>query len=161
MSWPVPTKYQITTPYGVRGPRWSSGHHQGVDFACPVGTPIYSPVNGKVVGVGQIQTWGPAFGRHAVIIEFKYKKKTYWLLLAHCSSDRVKIGDVVFAGQHVANSGAEGNVSGPHLHLEVQTTRWWSKIKDVNPQFVLDIPATVKPREPHKRTAKTPSKTNK
>lgn len=145
MSKPVPAHIRVSTPFGVRGPMWSSGVHQGVDFACPVGTDVFSPVTGKVVGVGS--TWGSAFGRHQIIIECKHKKKhalkarTYYVILAHCSQAFVKPGDLVKAGQRVGKSGAEGNVSGPHLHMEVQTTRSWSRKSFVDPQFVLDIPA--------------------
>lgn len=165
MSHPVPGNYKITTPYGVPGSMWSSGHHQGVDFACPVGTPVYAPIDGTVVGVGRIGTWGSAFGRHAVIIEFTWKRKKHWVLLAHCSGDSVKIGDKVVAGQRIATSGAEGNVTGAHVHLEVQTRRWWSKSTDKNPQFVLDYPAKigipiVQPTKTSVRTGKLTITTN-
>ena len=153
MVYPVPSKYPITTPYGKKGPMWSSGHHQGVDFACPVGTDIYAPIDAKVVGVGTNGTWGPNFGRHEIVLEFTAKRsallptKTYYAILAHGSQAFVKIGDVVKAGQLIGKSGAEGNVSGPHVHFEVQTSRWWTKTNDINPQFVLDWqpPAPVKP----------------
>ena len=158
MVYPVPSKYPITTPYGKKGTMWSSGHHQGVDFACPVGTDIYAPIYAKVIGVGTNATWGPNFGRHEIVLEFTAKRssllpaKTYYAVIAHGSQAFVKIGDVVKAGQLIGKSGAEGNVSGPHVHFEVQTSRWWSKTNDINPQFVLDWqpPVVAKPAAPAK-----------
>lgn len=153
---PVPSKYKITTPYGKRGPMWSSGHHQGVDYACPVGTDLIAPIDATVVGVGVQGGWGTAFGRFEIILQFVAKRgpllpaRTYYAILAHGSSSYVKIGDKVKAGQVIGKSGAEGNVSGPHLHFEVQTSRFWSKTNDVDPQFVIDYqpPASAKPVAP-------------
>lgn len=177
---PVPSKYKISTPYGKRGPMWSSGHHQGVDYACPVGTDLIAPIDAVVVGVGKQGGWGSAFGRFEIILQFTTKRspllpaKTYYAILAHGSKSFVKIGDKVKAGQVIGKSGAEGNVSGPHLHFEVQTSRFWSKTNDVNPQFVIDYqpplatnplpinptvpakPVAVKP--PAKKPAKAPAK---
>ena len=182
---PVPSKYKITTPYGKRGPMWSSGHHQGVDYACPVGTDLIAPIDAIVVGVGKQGGWGSAFGRFEIILQFTAKRsplfptKTYYAILAHGSKSFVKIGDKVKAGQVIGKSGAEGNVSGPHLHFEVQTSRFWSKTNDVDPQFVIDYqpplasnplpanptapakPSAVKPpvkKAPAKKPAKAPAK---
>lgn len=166
---PVPSKYKITTPYGKRGPMWSSGHHQGVDYACPVGTDLYAPIDAVVVGVGVQGGWGTAFGRFEIILQFTAKRspllpaKTYYAILAHGSKSFVKIGDKVKAGQVIGKSGAEGNVSGPHLHFEVQTSRFWSKTNDVDPQFVIDYqpplaanPLPVNPTVPAKPVAAKP-----
>ena len=166
---PVPSKYKITTPYGKRGPMWSSGHHQGVDYACPVGTDLYAPIDATVVGVGVQGGWGTAFGRFEIILQFTAKRspllpaRTYYAILAHGSKSFVKIGDKVKAGQVIGKSGAEGNVSGPHLHFEVQTSRFWSKTDDINPQFVIDwqpeSPAKpAEPVKPVKAPAKKPAK---
>jgi len=177
---PVPSKYRITTPYGKRGPMWSSGHHQGVDYACPIGTDLYAPIDATVVGVGVQGGWGTAFGRFEIILQFTAKRspllpaRTYYAILAHGSKSYVKIGDKVKAGQVIGKSGAEGNVSGPHLHFEVQTSRFWSKTNDVDPQFVIDYqpplapaptapakPVAAKPpvkKAPAKKPAKAPAK---
>lgn len=168
---PVPSKYKITTPYGKKGPMWSSGHHQGVDYACPVGTDLIAPIDAVVVGVGKQGGWGPAFGRFEIILQFTAKRlpilpaKTYYAILAHGSKSFVKIGDKVRAGQVIGKSGAEGNVSGPHVHFEVQASRFWSKTNDIDPQFVIDWqppapakPVAVKPTAPTKAPAKKPAK---
>ena len=127
----------ITEPYGVKGSLWSSGHHQGADFAVPVGTPLLAVADGVVAGVGQC--WGPAFGNHQVIMKFVVGGKNYWAIYAHCSADFVKVGQAVKAGTKIALSGAEGHVTGPHLHFEVHTVPTWDKSTDVNPQFLFDL----------------------
>lgn len=143
MGYPVDiNKYPVSTPYGKKGPMWSGNVHKGVDQACPKGTQVVAPIDGKVIAAGLLG-WGPAFGRHQVIIEFKGKRnpllptKTYWVILAHMSADSVNVGDVVKKGQPIGKSGAEGNVTGPHIHMEVHTTRIWGSKSYINPDFVI------------------------
>lgn len=121
---------KIGTPYGVKGDRWSAGHHQGVDFPCKVGTKILAVADGKVVGIA---SWGPAFGAHSVVV----KHGKWYAMYAHCSKNLVKVGDKVKIGQVIALSGAEGNVTGPHLHFEVRSKNRWGITGDVDPKYLL------------------------
>jgi murein DD-endopeptidase MepM/ murein hydrolase activator NlpD len=90
-----------------------------------------------------IPSWGPAYGNHSVVVE--YAKERY-VLFAHLSSNVVKVGQVVKAGDLLGKSGAEGNVAGPHLHMEVQAHNGYTKGAAVDPQPVLDYqPAVVAP----------------
>ena len=141
MTYPVDIKtFPVTTPYGVKGPRWVGGIHKGIDQACPKGTVVKSPVTGTVIGVGN--EWGSAFGRHQCVIEFVSGRKTYWVILAHMSAYSVKAGDKVLAGKTtVGKSGAEGNVTGPHMHMEVQTRKFWTKTGYVNPSVAVNFPS--------------------
>jgi murein DD-endopeptidase MepM/ murein hydrolase activator NlpD len=41
-------------------------------------------------------------------------------LYAHCNKVYVKEGDKVTQGQEIAEVGATGNVTGPHLHFEIR-----------------------------------------
>jgi murein DD-endopeptidase MepM/ murein hydrolase activator NlpD len=133
---------KIGTPYGKPGKIWSAGHHQGVDFPCKVGTPVYSVANGTVVEAGG-SPWGKNFGNHQVVVRYKMKVsrirwKTVYAIYAHCSATHTRAGSKVKKGSLIAYSGAEGNVTGPHLHFEVQLQNNWTKTNDVDPQPLLD-----------------------
>lgn len=123
---------KLTLAFGVKGKWWSSGRHEGIDFAVPVGTPVLAMADGVVEGIG---TWGPAFGSHSPIINHGKGNHTIY---AHVSKVLVKVGDKVKKGQHIADSGAVGNVTGPHLHVERQAGPNWTKGGGLNPQNLLD-----------------------
>ncbi len=124
--------HKVSTPFGVKGKMWSSGRHEGIDIAAPTGTDILAPVDAKVEKVGQV--WGGAFGQHSVLL----KVEGGYLLFAHCSKALVKAGDKVKKGQHIAEVGADGNVTGPHLHMEYQKGPGWKKGGGMDPQKFLD-----------------------
>ena len=130
-------KYPVNCAYGVKGPRWAGGIHKGIDQACPVGTTVRSPVDGVVVGVGVV--WGQAFGRNQVTIEFVSGSKKYTVILAHMSAESVEVGQKVKAGDIVGKSGKDGNVTGPHVHMEVQKQRRWLKDGYVDPKVAINF----------------------
>jgi murein DD-endopeptidase MepM/ murein hydrolase activator NlpD len=132
-------KYPVNCAYGVKGARWTGGIHKGVDQACPVGTVVRSPVDGVVVGVGVV--WGQAFGRNQVAIEFVSGKKKYTVILAHMSAQSAKVGRKVKAGDIIGKSGMDGNVTGPHVHMEVQKQRRWLKDGYVDPVIAINYKA--------------------
>lgn len=41
-------------------------------------------------------------------------------LYAHCKTIFVKEGDKISQGQEIGQTGATGNVTGPHLHFEIK-----------------------------------------
>jgi len=128
----LPVKgHPLSTPFGVKGSRWSSKRHEGVDFAAPAGTNVLAPCDGTVVAVGQV--WGKSFGQHSVLL----KVAEGYLLFAHCSEYLVKVGDKVKTGQVIAHVGAEGNVTGAHLHMELQAASHWVKGGGLNPAAIL------------------------
>ncbi|MFI8829217.1 transglycosylase family protein [Streptomyces sp. NPDC053431] len=119
-----PTNGEITTQYGIAGSMWSSGHHTGVDFAVPMGTPVNSVSAGTVVSAG----WGGAYGNEVII---RHSADGRYSQYAHLSSLDVSVGDEVTGGQQIGLSGSTGNSTGPHLHFEIRTTQSYGS--DIDP----------------------------
>lgn len=120
MTSPVPSSPFVDTPYGRRGPYWScdrdahgNGIHTGADFGAPVGALVVAARPGRLVHCNH----GSAFGSHQVEVRCDDGTRDFY---AHLSS-RVSERDVQ-AGDKVGNVGAEGNVTGPHLHFERHAT---------------------------------------
>ncbi|MFE2018115.1 M23 family metallopeptidase [Streptomyces sp. NPDC059499] len=113
-SYALPTSsYTITSTFGQAGSMWSSGYHTGLDFAAPTGTPIKAVHSGTVKSAG----WSGSYGYHTVIELDDGTEISY----SHQSSMDVSAGQRVTTGETIGRVGATGNVTGPHLHLEVHT----------------------------------------
>jgi len=85
--------------------------HTGVDFAAPVGTPIFAAAGGVVVSAEM----HPEFG-NLVEVDHGNGLSTIY---AHTSRMLVKVGDIARRGQKIAEVGTTGRSTGPHLHFEV------------------------------------------
>jgi murein DD-endopeptidase MepM/ murein hydrolase activator NlpD len=97
-----------------------AGHiHQGQDVIAASGTPIVAPLAGTVLwtanqpaGAGIYAVIHGADGRDYVFMHIKHDT-----LL-------VTAGDAVRAGEQIAQVGATGDASGPHLHFEIWVGGW-------------------------------------
>ncbi|MES9524312.1 M23 family metallopeptidase [Streptomyces capoamus] len=108
----LPTSsYTITSTFGQAGSMWSSGHHTGLDFAAPTGTLIKAVHSGTITEAG----WAGAYGYRTILTLDDGTE----LWFCHQSSINVKTGQKVSTGEVIGRVGATGNVTGPHLHLEV------------------------------------------
>lgn len=105
---PLGTKGRITSPYGKRGSKF----HKGIDYAAPVGTPIYAAHAGKVVLSGR-----PFSGYGNVVAIQGDRFLTFY---AHTNKNFVRQGQVVPRGYKIAEVGATGRATGPHLHFETR-----------------------------------------
>lgn len=88
--------------------------HMGIDYAAPIGTPIFSVANGKVVHLG----YSGAFG-NLIILEHPGDYHTYY---AHLSNYNVElqVGNEVRRGLEIGYVGSTGRSTGPHLHFELR-----------------------------------------
>jgi murein DD-endopeptidase MepM/ murein hydrolase activator NlpD len=102
--------YVLTAHFGQPGPHWAK-RHTGQDFAVPTGTPVHAVADGVVVYSG----WDNAYGRY-MRIRHKDGVESWY---GHLSEFEVRSGHVK-AGKVIAYSGSTGNVTGPHLHLEIR-----------------------------------------
>ncbi|MBO0384814.1 peptidoglycan DD-metalloendopeptidase family protein [Staphylococcus haemolyticus] len=93
---------------------WTPSGHAGIDYGAPTGTPIPSPIDGKV-----IQSWfspnQPSGGNETQI----WDGQKYTHIFMHQSKRKVKTGDRVRQGQIIGLVGNTGNSFGSHLHWQV------------------------------------------
>jgi hypothetical protein len=111
--YPLPQKYPITSPYGNRP---SIGDfHDGVDIACPQGTPVLAVESGIVL----ISTKDGNGGRYIDVGHTDGKTTRY----LHLSQSFVNVGKPVNKGDKIGLSGGQPNTDGagkskgPHLHF--------------------------------------------
>jgi murein DD-endopeptidase MepM/ murein hydrolase activator NlpD len=107
----APSRARISARYGIRGSRWSTGWHTGIDFNGRNGDPVSSAKIGVVTFTG----WKPGYG-YTIEINHPDGATTRY---AHLSRISVKTGQEVDIGQQIGAMGATGNTTGPHLHFEV------------------------------------------
>ncbi|MEH6752040.1 MAG: DUF5930 domain-containing protein, partial [Paracoccaceae bacterium] len=111
---PVRSGFRFTSGFGVRRDPKTGGRrmHEGVDFAGPVGTPLFATADGTVIHAG----WQSGYGR-LVKIQHEFGIETRF---AHLSKINVNVGQRVSRGDRIGDMGASGRVTGPHLHYEVR-----------------------------------------
>ena len=117
------------------------GNYHAIDFACPIGTPLYSPVNGTVVSVCQhrvsndnsnddgnggsilLEVGGIAatnmFHWNSIMIQVIDVNDPLYVEFVHIKTNScvVRVGDVVHKGQLICFSGSVGFSPVPHLHM--------------------------------------------
>ena len=110
--WVLPTEgYHLTARFGQSSGLWSH-NHTGLDFAAPTGTPIYAVANGVITETG----WDGSYGYKTV--ETLPDGTEIWY--AHQSAIEVTVGQKVIQSTEIGKVGSTGNVTGPHVHIEVR-----------------------------------------
>ncbi|MGW7574223.1 M23 family metallopeptidase [Streptomyces sp. NPDC054765] len=104
------SSYTLTASFGQSGDRWAADH-TGQDFAAPTGTPVKAVHSGTITQAG----WAGSYGYRIVLTLDDGTE----LWFCHLSS-MVKTSGKVGTGDVIGRVGATGNVTGPHLHLEVR-----------------------------------------
>ncbi len=106
---------EMTSPFGMRfHPILHYARmHTGVDWAAPIGTPIFAAGNGVIIEAG----WDTGYGRRVEIQHANGYVTTY----NHMSGfgRGVVEGAHVVQGQTIGYLGETGLATGPHLHYEV------------------------------------------
>ena len=106
---PTPSSYFGPRIHPIQGIR---KNHTGIDLAVVQGTPVYATEAGEVI----MSSWNGGYG-NCIMIDHGNGVVT---LYGHNSKLLVKQGDKVKKGALIAEVGATGNVTGPHLHYEVR-----------------------------------------
>ena len=88
--------------------------HKGIDYLCPIGTPVLASESGTVVKAG----WDNTGYGNCVMVRHPDGNMTVY---AHLTLPlMVKVGDKVQKSQVLGYSGTTGNSTGPHLHFEIR-----------------------------------------
>lgn len=113
MYMPLQNYTRISSPYGIRVHPilHTVKMHTGIDYAAPVGTPVYAPADGTITFKG----WKGGYG-HAVVMEHGGGVETIY---GHLSAFSPAAGRVR-AGEVIGFVGTSGRSTGPHLHYEAR-----------------------------------------
>jgi murein DD-endopeptidase MepM/ murein hydrolase activator NlpD len=87
--------------------------HTGVDWAAPLGTPVYASGNGIVEKVG----WESGYGKYVRVRHANGYETAYGHMTAFARSTQP--GGRVRQGQVIGYVGSTGLSTGPHLHYEI------------------------------------------
>lgn len=126
---------RISSTFGMRtmaGHQAWSGHHPGVDYAAPTGTPIHATADGTIDFVG----WKNGYG-NTVVIKHHSKIST---LYAHQSrfAEGITAGTKVSQGQLIGYVGSTGWSTGAHLHYEFRVAD-----KPIDPLTAVAMPQSM------------------
>ena len=101
----VPIEGLVTSLFGIRWGRL----HDGIDFGAPIGTIVRASDGGKVTYAG----WDGSYG---VTVKIDHGAG-FTTVYAHLNKAFVEVGQDVYQGQQIAESGNTGFSTGPHLHF--------------------------------------------
>ena len=113
---PVPEYARFTSGFNPRRVHPVTGRvrpHKGVDFAAPMGTPIYAAEEG-VIGLRQVSR---SFGNF-IVISHRDNQLSKYAHLSRFAPD-LRVGDVVLRGELIGYMGSTGMSTGSHLHFEI------------------------------------------
>lgn len=106
LTWP--THGVLISGFGAR----ERDVHEGIDLACPEGTPVRAAEDGVVLFAGEQRGYG-----NLILLAHDNDLVTVY---AHNEANLVEKGEKVARGAEIARVGHTGNATGPHLHFEVR-----------------------------------------
>lgn len=109
--------------------------HLGVDYAAPIGTPVWAAGDGTVVDLG----YDKANGRYVRLRHTNREYETYYLHFSRFARG-LKVGTRVRQGEVIGYVGATGYATGPHLDFRVKKSG-----RFVNPRTLRLPPAEPVP----------------
>ncbi len=119
--------FPLTGPYDFGGDdaRFGAGRdghiHQGQDVIAGSGTPIVAPIAGSVLWKAN----QPGGAGIYLVVRAASNGRDYVFMHIKRGTVAVHVGDPVAQGQQLAQVGATGDASGPHLHFEIWPGGWY------------------------------------
>jgi Peptidase family M23 len=107
-----------------------TGHsHEGQDIPAPTGTPVVAPRGGLIKHVGYQE------GGAGYYLVLHGEGGTFDYVFDHLRkySILVRAGQTVATGQQLAQVGATGDATGPHLHFEIWEGPWFEGGQPIDP----------------------------
>lgn len=134
--------YILTSVFGQRINPFTNKteFHQGIDFSCPEGTPVFATAYGKVTYSGRYPlSLNLSWWRYGNIVVINHND-SFITIYAHLSKVFVKRGDNIKRGQKIAGTGNTGWSTRPHLHYEVRSGNLSDDYICVDPRiYILDL----------------------
>lgn len=123
--------YPVTGGFGVKTPPYPATGHLGVDYGCPVGTPVLAAFDGVVDLCDAHASKGD---RINIVNPPQLLEAVYYHLR---EVPPFRPGDTVKAGQVIGYTGNTGQSTGPHLHFGLLVVRndppAWSALTWIDP----------------------------
>lgn len=130
---PLSFQARISSKFGVRihPIKRTRGMHNGVDYACAAGTPVYAIADGTVSFKG----WDRGGGGNTLKIKHAQSLMSGYLHLRGFAPS-VKQGARVRQSQVIGYVGSTGMSTGPHLDFRI-----WKNGKPINPTKMPSLPS--------------------
>lgn len=125
-----PAKGRISGVYGSQ--RVLNGHprtpHYGLDIAAATGSPVYAPASGvvRLAHPDMVLSGGTLILDHGL---------GFFSTFLHLHALHVQVGDEVQQGDKIAEIGATGRATGPHLDWRIN----WGDVR-LDPQYLVPQP---------------------
>lgn len=129
---PLSFKARISSKFGMRVHpiRRVRAQHNGVDYACPAGTPVLAIADGTVV-----KKYFERGGGNTLILQHAQGLRSGYLHLRGYANG-IAVGKRVKQGDVIAYVGSTGMSTGPHLDFRV-----WVNNKAIDPLKIPSIPS--------------------
>jgi len=149
--------YALTSNWGARciPVRGGSTFHHGLDMGTANASPIHAVASGVVTHVVPPKNGAAGY----LTVKSEIDKIPTWIAYVHPwePGKYVKVGQKVEVGQRIADVGASGPATGPHLHLEVWHGAFYGNGTSVDPKkWLTDFKLPVVDRATADRTKPAP-----
>jgi hypothetical protein len=124
-----------------------SGTWPGIDYATPIGTPLYAPeicpciveANGFDGYVGQYDRSGTGKGTSYIVLT---TEDGVWKIMYQHGIYTVSPGDIVAPGVKIGTEASVGNSTGPHTHLSLKKNGVTVNVRDYDGTAIVQSTGT-------------------